>query len=184
MTLIEVLIAAVVLAIGLLGVAALQVSAMQGASEAQFRSKAIDLTSILADRVRANLSALEDYTTLALTCEGTARPADEICSMDADDTTNEAADCSPAQMAAYDLWYVRCRAEEDLPGGQLTTAQVPTAECPDCCAALTPLQITISWQTQGENNDDVTDDVVTDEVVTTIIPGAQIYVPGEPHACI
>ncbi|MET0109994.1 MAG: type IV pilus modification protein PilV [Candidatus Thiodiazotropha sp.] len=166
MTLIEVLIAAVVLGIGLLGVAALQVNALQGAGNAQFRSKATDLTSSLVDRIRANLDALDTYNTAAATCAATA-PAD-ICSMDADDATNGAADCSPDQMAQYDLWDIRCKVEDTLPGGQITVA------CPGGCPANIPMQITVSWQTQSANAA-----FSTEQVITTIIPGAPIFVPGE-----
>lgn len=165
MTLVEVLIAAIVLGIGLLGVAALQVNALQGAGNAQLRSKATDLTSSLVDRVRANLDALNTYNTAVATCDATA-PVD-ICSMDADDTTNNAADCSPAQMALYDLWVTRCNVEDDLPGGQLAVA------CPNGCTGLDPMQITVSWQTQNANVA-----FRTEQIVTSVIPGAPIFIPG------
>jgi type IV pilus assembly protein PilV len=178
MTLIEVLIATVVLAIGLLGVAAFQVSALQGASNAQFQSKATDITSALVDRIRANLEgdAIDAYVTAAATCADTT-PA-TICSMDADDVTNTANDCSPTQMAAYDLWHIRCRSENTLPGGQITVVQ-NVAACPGCCSALTPMEITVSWQT------DSTDAALRrQQVITTIIPGSEIYIPGEEHPCV
>jgi type IV pilus assembly protein PilV len=175
MTLVEVLITAVVLAIGLLGVAALQVSSLQGASNAQFRSKATDLTSALVDRIRANLTALDDYPTAAATCGDTVPGV--ICSMAADDITNTAADCSPSQMAAYDLYYIRCQLENALPGGQLIITRDDNT-CPSCCAAKKALQITVNWQTQEDNPD-----FSTDQVITTIMPGSQIYIPGENEEC-
>jgi type IV pilus assembly protein PilV len=178
MTLIEVMIAAVVLAIGLLGVAALQISALQGAGNAQFRSKATDLTSSLVDRIRANLeeNAINAYVTAAANCASTTPAA--ICSMDADDVTNTASDCSPTEMAAYDLWHIRCKVEEDLPGGQLTVMQ-NNAACPGCCSALVPMVITLSWQTQSTDPN-----LRTEQVITSIIPGSEIYVPGEEHPCV
>lgn len=166
MTLVEVLVAAVVIGIGLMGVAALQVAALQGSSNAQFRSKATDLTSSLSDRIRANLTALNDYTTaVAGNCAGTVPAA--ICAMHPDHTTNGAADCSSTEMATYDLWEIRCKLENTLPGGQLTVA------CPGGCPALTPMQINISWQTQ---NADAA--FRTEQVVTTIVPGAPLFIPG------
>ncbi|MCW4254661.1 MAG: prepilin-type N-terminal cleavage/methylation domain-containing protein, partial [Candidatus Thiodiazotropha taylori] len=42
MTLIEVLVAAVIIGVGLLGVASLQITALQGASNADYRSRATD----------------------------------------------------------------------------------------------------------------------------------------------
>ncbi|MCW4245707.1 MAG: type IV pilus modification protein PilV, partial [Candidatus Thiodiazotropha taylori] len=59
MTLIEVLIAAVIIGVGLLGVASLQITALQGASNADYRSRATDLTAALADRMRANLFGVD-----------------------------------------------------------------------------------------------------------------------------
>jgi type IV pilus assembly protein PilV len=175
MTLIEVLIAAIVLAIGLLGVAAIQVKALQGAGNAQFRSKATDLTSALADRVRANLDALNSYVTAASTCSTV--PA-TTCSMNPDDPEDGTSNCSPAQMATYNLWDISCQVENALPGGQLNVAQI-SADCLGCCDALIPLQITVSWQTQSDNAS-----FQTEQVITKIVPGSQIYIPGEAHACV
>lgn len=56
-TLIEVLVAVVILAIGLLGLAALQNSGLQGSQEAYLRSQATLLASDLSDRMRANREA-------------------------------------------------------------------------------------------------------------------------------
>jgi len=53
-TLVEVLVALLVLSIGLLGVAALQVSALQTNQGAHVRSQASVLTYDIADRMRAN----------------------------------------------------------------------------------------------------------------------------------
>ena len=54
-TLLEVLIAAVILGIGLLGIAALQMTSMQGSANAEYRGRASDLAWSLIDRMRANL---------------------------------------------------------------------------------------------------------------------------------
>lgn len=56
-TLIEVLVAVVILAIGLLGLAALQNSGLQGSQEAYLRSQATLLASDITDRMRANRAA-------------------------------------------------------------------------------------------------------------------------------
>ena len=56
-TLIEVLVAAVVLAIGLLGLAALHSLSMQANHNAYLRSQATNLTYDIADRMRANRAA-------------------------------------------------------------------------------------------------------------------------------
>jgi type IV pilus assembly protein PilV len=56
-TLIEALVALLVLSIGLLGVAALQLTALQNNNNALFRSQATYLAYDIADRIRANRSA-------------------------------------------------------------------------------------------------------------------------------
>ncbi|MCU7878640.1 MAG: type IV pilus modification protein PilV [Candidatus Thiodiazotropha sp. (ex Lucinoma borealis)] len=176
MTLIEVLVAAVVIAIGLLGVAALQVTALQGASNADYRSKAIDFGSALSDRMHANLMAFESagdlngaydnaYTSAAVDCS--VAPA-AICAMDPTmPDTSGISDCDPAQMAAFDLWKVSCDdgVQSSLPGGQLTfTCLDNDASDTDDCSDLSPMLITITWQLQSDNN-------ATDEVIMTVIPG-------------
>lgn len=56
-TMIEVLVAVVVLAIGLLGMALLQITSVQSNHSAYYRSQATVLASDLADRMRANRTA-------------------------------------------------------------------------------------------------------------------------------
>ena len=56
-TLIEVLIALIVLSIGLLGLALLQVTSVQSNHSAYYRSQATVLAHDLADRMRANRTA-------------------------------------------------------------------------------------------------------------------------------
>lgn len=56
-TLVEALVALLVLSIGLLGVAALQLTALQNNNNALFRSQATYLAYDIADRIRANRGA-------------------------------------------------------------------------------------------------------------------------------
>ncbi len=60
-TLIEVLVATMILAVGLLGLAALLGNAMQSNQHASARTQAVFLASDLMDRMRANKSNSEDY---------------------------------------------------------------------------------------------------------------------------
>jgi type IV pilus assembly protein PilV len=53
-SLVEVLVALVVLSVGLLGVAALLVTSVQGTRTALYRTQAVNLVSDMADRIRAN----------------------------------------------------------------------------------------------------------------------------------
>jgi type IV pilus assembly protein PilV len=64
-TLIEVLVALVVLSIGLLGIAALYVETLRANRSALVRTQAIALASDLADRIRANRNPADAYITRA-----------------------------------------------------------------------------------------------------------------------
>jgi type IV pilus assembly protein PilV len=177
MTLIEVLIAAVVIGIGLLGVASMQVTALQGASNADSRSRATELAASLGDRMRANLdgvAASHYYTTEAdgegVNCD--ASPENQ-CAMRPDDTDDSGvATCGIEDMAAFDLWEIRCRngVHNSLPGGRLSVIcldnngnTVVAANCPE----LARYVVTISWQIESSETDPE-----TEKVVTTILPGA------------
>ncbi|WP_369158425.1 type IV pilus modification protein PilV [Candidatus Thiodiazotropha sp. LNASS1] len=175
MTLIEVMVATVVIAIGLLGVAVLQVTALQGASNADYRSKAIDFASALSDRMHANLSAFDDegvhdnaYTPL-IPIDYCAAPPAALCAMNPNMTnTVGVSECNPTQMATYDMWQISCDGgvQGALPDGQLTVTCIDNdGSDADLCSDLSPLLITITWALQSEDN-------ATEQVIMTAIPGA------------
>ena len=132
-TLIETMVALLVISVGMIGVAALHGQALSASGTAIRRSLAIGLASDIADRVRVNRGAQLAY-------EGDG--ADHNC----DDPTNEGgADCSPAEMAAHDLFVWKTEVEASLPGGQGTI---------DVDAGTNPplYTVTVSWDepTQSE----------------------------------
>lgn len=98
-TLIEVLIALVVLSLGMLGIASLYTQALGAGRSTQFRSQAINLLADMADRIRVNRLGQIAY-------EGPA--ADNNC---------DAVDCAPAQMAAHELFLWNADVVNLLPGG-------------------------------------------------------------------
>ncbi len=61
--LMEVLVALVILAIGVLGFSALQLKGMEAAQEANEQAIAVNFASDLAERMRVNRSALSQYAT-------------------------------------------------------------------------------------------------------------------------
>lgn len=61
-TLVEVLIALIVLSIGLLGIAAMYVETLRANRSALYRTQAISLASDLADRIRSNRTPTNNYT--------------------------------------------------------------------------------------------------------------------------
>lgn len=110
-SLVEVLVALLVLSIGLLGLALLQVEGMKLNSDAYLRTQATVLAYDILDRLRANKSGA-DSGNYCLNGPGTT--ADKICS-NAKPTGGNISNCgdttsgcgSPADLAKYDLtqWY-------------------------------------------------------------------------------
>lgn len=116
LSLVETLVALVVLSAGLLGVAALQVQGMSAGQTANFRTHAANLAADMAERIRSNPLGLDAY----------AGPAsDHRCAADA----GEALDCTPEQMAAHDLFLWERAIRASLPGGdwriQVDSGSVP-----------------------------------------------------------
>jgi type IV pilus assembly protein PilV len=176
MTLVEVLIAAVVIAVGLLGIASLQINALQQANQAQARSKATDIIASLSDRLRSNLSAISAYAapnTIPTDSCNLAPTAslDSInrCAMSPDGTEAVVTACSDTDMAAYDLWELNCALQSAIPGAGLEII------CSNECGPMEEIRVTISWQEQNRNPDAATasDNFITHEVVATILPGVQ-----------
>ncbi|MET0075793.1 MAG: type IV pilus modification protein PilV [Candidatus Thiodiazotropha lotti] len=177
MTLVEVLVASVIIGIGLLGVASLQVTALQGASNADFRSRATDLTAALADRMRANLEGVADESYLTDAAVNCNAPPPQICAMSPDDANaNGVADCTPGEMATFDLWEISCRngVQTSLPGGTMTVTCIDNdATDADPCSPVSTMVVNITWQVQS---DSVTPE--TETVVTSVVPGTHIEEDG------
>jgi type IV pilus assembly protein PilV len=130
-SLVEVLVALLVLSIGLLGLAALQTTSLQYNTGSYFRTQATFLAYDIIDRMRANLGAVAnsdgngyDQPTSANVTAGTN------C-----DTTA----CSAAQLALYDVkkWYDRAVATLPEAANSPPTIQVDTGNV---------VTITINWR--------------------------------------
>lgn len=104
-TLIETLVALVVLSVGLMGIAALYAQSMGAGRTAHYRTQAVTLAGDLADRIRGNRLAGNAYAGL---------PGDNNC--DADGAAIPG-DCAPAQLAAHDLLRWQADLAQQLPNG-------------------------------------------------------------------
>ena len=104
-TLVEVMIALVVLAVGMLGIARLFIVALQSSASTSSGTAAVSLAADLVDRIRSNRTATVAYQANSpiaaapgTVCVGGALSIAQVC--------------TPAQMAAYDLYLwdqeVRC----------------------------------------------------------------------------
>lgn len=108
-SLLEVLIALVILSVGLLGLAALQAEGLRGSSSALQRTTAVSYVSDIADRMRSNRDALSDYV---VTMDGDGE--DQGCvDTHSSGTAVPANDCTLSnEMADNDvfIWKVEMRA--------------------------------------------------------------------------
>ena len=135
-SIVEVLVALVVLAVGMLGIAGLYVTSLQASGSALLRMQAVNLASDMADRIRANPDAGAAYA---------GEPADNNCAGAAP------ASCSPAQMAADDLfrWHRQLAAtlpddgDPDTPQGTVEVSAGPPPRT---------YTITVTWVEPGEPN--------------------------------
>lgn len=118
-TLIEVLIALLVLSIGLLGMATLQTKGQQFNAAAYFHTQATYIATDLMDRMRNNISAARagDYAV------ETAEPPDCPNKNLGNKCSGEY--CSAADLAQYDL-YNWCMLLESLPGGEAAVIFTPS----------------------------------------------------------
>jgi type IV pilus assembly protein PilV len=110
-TLIEVLIAMLVLAVGLLGLAGLQAASLGKNQSAYNRSQATQLAYDLADRMRANVAGVATYTAITPISTATAK---------ANCLTTTG--CTPAEMAENDLFEWNSAVNQVLPSGSDTIA--------------------------------------------------------------
>ncbi len=115
-SLVEVLVALVVLAIGLLGSATLLLEALSSDRIALERSRAVMLASDMLERIRANREAGAAYDS-----SGAGAPARDP------DCEQPDAGCSAASMASHDLRIWLDAVAAQLPGGVGTVEVVPLA---------------------------------------------------------
>lgn len=127
-SLVEVLIALVVMSVGMLGIAGLYVQSMQAGRTSMFRHHAVTLAGDVADRIRANPTAGAAYNHAAA-----ATGTNNNC-------VAMATDCNAADMANNDIFLWQNQADDTLPNGAV--AVVFTAAV---AGAPPTYQITVTW---------------------------------------
>jgi len=127
-TLIEVLIALVILSVGMLGIAGLYVHSMQAGRTSVLRHNAVTLAGDVADRIRANPRAGPAY--------GLAGGNNNCVAA--------GIDCTPGEMAAHDIFLWDQQAAATMPNGTVTIVFNNGIIPPT-------YQITVAWTEPGEN---------------------------------
>ncbi len=134
-SLVEVLIALVIMSVGMLGIAGLYVQSMQAGRTSMLRHHAVTLAGDIADRIRANPLAGAAYT---------ATPGQD------NDCAGVGAVCNSGQMAAHDIFLWRTQANDFLPPMADGTEQVIVAF--DGAALPPTFTITVRWDEPTPDN--------------------------------
>lgn len=140
-TLIEVLIAFIILTVGLLGVVALQISAKQANYNADQRSAALALANDIVERIRAN-----DTTEAVATYNTTLSHNSPLTAHNCLNNT-----CSSMNMAAYDLdqWRKALRMADNtgtLANGVVCISAEQSSDSKMIELQVIELQVVVAWQ--------------------------------------
>lgn len=140
--LMEAMIAILLLSIGALGYAALQIKGLSASSSSMWRSKAGNLAYEMADRMRANRSG------------AVAGAYNALGAPQAVTDCGAAADCTPVRMALLDHWQWNATLANELPGGSGVvcldaTPDDGSAESSGCDGSGTMLAVKVFWSERG-----------------------------------
>ena len=127
-SLVEVLIALIIMSVGMLGIAGLYVQSMQAGRTSMYRHHAVTLAGDVADRIRANPRAGAAYA---------GAGANSNCIVGG-------IDCNEAQMAANDIFVWDQEALDALPNGDVVVQFNNAVNPPE-------YTISVNWTEPGEN---------------------------------
>jgi len=134
-TMIESLVALVVISVGMLGIAGLYLASLQAGRSANLRIQALNLTSEMADRIRANRNGLGNYVATAA-ATGTQHDCTTV-------------NCTPKDVAENDLYVWKLAITAALPAnanGQIQFVDVADPN-PDRYVIL------LTWREAGSDVD-------------------------------
>ncbi len=146
-SLLEVLIALVVLSIGLLGVAAMSIESFRNSQDALLRTRAVNLAADMADTIRTNRPALAADPNAFVVALGDTG-ADNQCRDTVDaagNVTAAAGACDPVQMAEHAVFEWKLSLADPRQG-------LPNGDGAIARDGLLPVRYTISivWNERGE----------------------------------
>ncbi len=130
-SMVEAMVALVVLAVGMLGIAGLFVMTLRAGGNAIYRMQAVNLAQDVADRIRANKTAVLAYQGSAANnnCEGPG-----------------SGNCTPALLAANDLAIWTAQIAVALPSGTGRIVVTP----PAAAGQPATYSIFVNWLEQGQ----------------------------------
>lgn len=144
LSLVEALVALLVLSIGLLGIAGLFVESVRNSRSALLRSQAVNLVADMGDRIRANAVAGDAYDSGAYP----GGPETRGCAPDRDDAGGS---CSAAELAEDDLARWAQAVRDALPTlGEAAPSALVDYEPPDAAGEPERYAVSVSWREPGE----------------------------------
>ncbi len=137
-TLIEVMIAMLVLSLGLLGIAGTLVATLHSATSNYLKQQAVQTSYDIADRMRSNMlvASMPNNSNPYIASLSPPSPTAPT-----PDCTNTA--CTAANMATYDVWQWQTNVKDSLPGGLGSIAVKP-----DPTGNKAVVTITVQWSDQ------------------------------------
>ena len=136
-SMVEVMVALVVLAVGMLGIAGVYVTTLRSSGSAISRMQAVNLAGDMADRIRANRFGRADYEN--------ANGVENDCVDDMD--------CTAAEMAQNDVFLWQQQIDDLLPGAPQGTVDF-TLGVPGPPKTPDNYVITVSWKEPGSGEGD------------------------------
>ena len=174
-SLVEVLVALLVLSLGLLGASAMQLAALRTRHQSALLSQALALAAGMAERMRANsgqmqlADAFNPYVNqFYATDEGAPAPPSPSC--------YAAEGCTGAQLAAFDLLELKRQLRDALPGGRLAICRDTLSwdgaahglrwECHPGAGA--PVVIKLGWREKNPDGTALADGAAAPAVAVTL----------------
>jgi len=153
-SMVEALVTVLIFAIGLLGVIGLQTLALSSSTISSQRNDATVLALDMADRMRANLGAVNGGVG---TGYDAAAPASNACRAVYADATAAAASCTSDELAADDLYDWTAQIQQSLPSGAGAVCIDSTPNdgapgAPGCDGAGNAFAIKVWWTQKATQN--------------------------------
>ena len=147
-TLIEALISALVVSVGLLGVFQLHLVAKRGSYESFQYTQAHALATDIVERMRANPSQLSAYASRDYGADDFAMPAPSCATLSA-----EEGGCADAEMVQWDqhLWHQMLTGGDEMIGDRVIGGASGTRGCVTVSDAA--VEVVVSWQGMDETVD-------------------------------
>ncbi len=170
---VEIMITLLIIAVGLLGLAAMQTQAMRSTTDTLKRTAGLQMATELIERMHMNSAQAVVYqnTFAAYSAACPANPVVQCSAATVNRATVVGAQCNASQMAQYDAWEVMCDHGNVINGrgkgaanDYIDQPQVAMVCNPADCSAGSTVTMTLFWQGRADSRKAI---VVPDQVVVT-----------------